>query len=88
MLAKGAAVILSSFQNWETTSLIAPSTAEGTAIPWAIDGTSEPLLALAPKSAADSLAHSSNWSMDSPSRTGMEPLRRLNFRWNSSPISK
>jgi hypothetical protein len=41
------------------TSLIAPSTAAGTAMPWAMLGTSEPLWALAAKSLAEALAQSS-----------------------------
>jgi hypothetical protein len=45
------AVILSLFQNWLTASFSAPSAAEGTAMPWASEGTSEPVLAVATKSA-------------------------------------
>ena len=48
-----AEFILSSFQNCDTTSLIAPSAADGTAMPWAIEGTSEPALEVDTKSAAD-----------------------------------
>src|SRR5262245_36539036 len=65
-----AGVILSSFQNCETTSFIAPSIADGTAMPCAIDGTSVPPFALARKSAAEVFAHSSNLSSFMPVRTG------------------
>jgi hypothetical protein len=80
------ASILSSFQNWLTTSLIAPSVAEGTAMPWAIDGTRPPLFAVATKSLLEVLAQSSNLSIFMFSRTGIEPLLRLNTSWNSVPM--
>ena len=73
-------------QNWLTTSLIAPSTDEGTAMPCASEGTSAPDLAVAPKSTDEALAQSSNLSIFTPMRTGIEPLLRLKVSWNSGDM--
>src|SRR5476649_2554734 len=75
-------VSLSSFQNLLTASLMAPSAAGGTAMPWAIDGSSVLPLEAATKSFDDSFAQSSNLSSLTSRRTGIEPLFRLNSSWN------
>ena len=51
-----SAVMVSVFQNWDTTSLIAPSAADEMAMPCATEGTSELVLAVDTKSLDDSLA--------------------------------
>jgi hypothetical protein len=81
-----ATEILSSFQNWLTASLMAPSAAGLMAMPWATEGTRPPLLAVSTKSLLESLAQSSNLSIFMFRRTGMEPLFRLNTSWNSVPM--
>src|SRR3982751_1045998 len=80
------AVSLSSFQNLLTASLMAPSAAGGTAMPWAIDGSNVLALDEATKSLFDSLAQSSNLSSLTSRRTGMEPLFRLNSSWNDGDM--
>src|SRR5574343_266815 len=62
---------------------MAPVVAEGTAIWWAIEGTSEPLLAVSTKSLEESLAQSSNLARFMFRRTGIEPLLRLKTSWKS-----
>src|SRR5262245_56488132 len=66
-----AGVALSSFQNCDTTSLIAPSVADGSAMPCAAEGSRVPALDEETKSAAEVLAHSSNLSSFMPSLTGI-----------------
>src|SRR5574343_845801 len=73
---------LSSFQNWLTTSWMAPAAADRMAMPCATEGTRLPDFAVATKSFALSLAQSSNFFRSMFRRTGMEPLFRLNTSWN------
>src|SRR5450830_407430 len=79
--ATASAELIDEFMNLAMTSNMAPWVAEGTAMPCASEGTRVPALLDASMSAIDFSAQSSNLSFDTPERTGIEPLFRLNTDW-------